>query len=53
MRVLAGVTGDHAGGWRVPRAARTGVDVAYLLFAVGLLADDQPEVARALAARIV
>jgi uncharacterized protein (TIGR01319 family) len=60
MRVLAAVTGDHAGGWRVPRSARTGVDVAYLLFAVGLLADwapgpagEQPEVARALARRIV
>ena len=24
MRVLAAVTGDHAGGWRVPRSARTG-----------------------------
>jgi hypothetical protein len=60
MRVLAAVTGDHAGGWRVPRSARTGVDVAHLLFAVGLLADwapgpagEQPEVARALARRIV
>jgi len=49
MRVLAAVTGDHAGGWRVPRSAQTGVDVAYLLFAVGLLADDHPEVARTLA----
>ncbi len=52
MRVLAAVTGDHAGGWRVPRSARTGVDVAYLLFAVGLLADEHPEVARSLARRI-
>jgi hypothetical protein len=52
MRVLSAVTGDHAGGWRVPRSARTGVDSAYLLFAVGLLADDHPETARALAARI-
>jgi uncharacterized protein (TIGR01319 family) len=49
MRVLAAVVGDHAGGWRVPRAARTGVDVAYLLFAVGLLADERPEAARTLA----
>jgi hypothetical protein len=48
VRVLAAVTGDHAGGWRVPRSAQTGVDVAYLLFAVGLLADDHPEVARTL-----
>ncbi len=52
MRVLAAVTGDHAGGWRVPRSARTAVDVAYLLFAVGLLAEDHPETARALAARV-
>jgi len=52
VRVLAAVTGDHAGGWRVPRSARTGVDVAYLLFAVGLLADEHPEVARSLARRI-
>ena len=52
MRVLAAVTGDHAGGWRVPRSARTGVDAAYLLFAVGLLAEERPEVARALAATL-
>jgi hypothetical protein len=52
MRVLAAVTGDHAGGWRVPRFARTGVDAAYLLFAVGLLAEERPEVARALAATL-
>ena len=52
MRVLAAVTGDHAGGWRVPRSARTGVDAAYLLFAVGLLAEERPEVARSLARRI-
>jgi uncharacterized protein (TIGR01319 family) len=49
MRVLAAVTGDHAGGWRVPRSARTGVDVAYLLFAVGLLADEHPDIARVVA----
>jgi uncharacterized protein (TIGR01319 family) len=53
MRVLAAVTGDHAGGWRVPRSARTGVDAAYLLFAVGLLTDDRPDLARALAGRVV
>jgi uncharacterized protein (TIGR01319 family) len=52
MRVLAAVTGDHAGGWRVPRSARTGVDVAYLLFAVGLLAEDHPEAARSLARQL-
>ncbi len=52
MRVLAAVTGDHAGGWRVPRSARTGVDAAYLLFAVGLLADDRPDLARVLATQL-
>lgn len=37
-RVLGAVLADHAGGWKVPRAARATVDTAYLLFAVGLLA---------------
>jgi uncharacterized protein (TIGR01319 family) len=49
-RVLARVTADHGGGWRVPEAARTRVDTAYVLFAVGLLADGYPEAAAALAA---
>jgi hypothetical protein len=48
-RVLARVTGDHAGGWRVPEHARRRVDAAYVLFAVGLLADAYPEAAAALA----
>ena len=51
--VMGAVATDHAGGWKVPRSAATGVDAAYLLFAVGLLADDHPEAARALAARVV
>lgn len=51
--VLHAVTGDHAGGWRVPRGARVATDTAYLLFAVGLLADEHPGAARALAARVV
>ena len=38
--VLGAVLADHAGGWKVPRAARASVDTAYVLFAVGLLADD-------------
>ncbi|TQM64126.1 glutamate mutase L [Humibacillus xanthopallidus] len=50
--VLGAVLADHAGGWKVPRAASATVDTAYLLFAVGLLADRAPELARALAARI-
>ena len=48
-QVLGTVIGDHGGGWRVPTRARMGVDGAYVLFAIGLLADDHPEAARALA----
>ncbi len=50
--VLEAVTADHGGGWKVPAAARTGVDTAYVLFAVGLLADSHPEVAAALAGTV-
>jgi uncharacterized protein (TIGR01319 family) len=50
--VLGAVVGDHAGGWRVPRTPRVGVDTAYLLFAVGLLAERYPVAADALAARL-
>ena len=50
QRVLARVTGDHGGGWRVPEAAHPRVDTAYVLFAVGLLADRHPRAAAALAA---
>ena len=52
-RVLGAVLADHAGGWKVPRAASARVDTAYLLFAVGLLADREPEVARAVAAQVL
>jgi uncharacterized protein (TIGR01319 family) len=48
-RVLSQVTGDHGGGWRVPEHATRRVDAAYVLFAVGLLADGYPEAAAALA----
>ncbi|MBC9822044.1 glutamate mutase L [Terrabacter sp. MAHUQ-38] len=51
--VLGAVLADHAGGWKVPRAARATVDTAYLLFAAGLLAAEQPAVARAVAAQIL
>ncbi len=51
--VLASVTTDVGGGWRVPAGARTVVDRAYLLFAVGLLADDHPATSQALAAAVV
>lgn len=49
--VLGAVLGDHAGGWKVPRAARATVDAGYLLFAAGLLADRHPAAAAALAAQ--
>ena len=51
--VIAALTADHGGGWRVPERARAVVDRAYLLFAVGLLAQHRPAAARALAARVI
>lgn len=51
--VLRAVLSDHAGGWKVPRRARATVDTAYLLFAVGLLAQHQPDVARRLSAQLL
>jgi hypothetical protein len=51
--VLGAVLADHAGGWKVPRKARSTVDTAYLLFAAGLLAEQQPEVARRVASQIL
>lgn len=51
--VLAAVVADHAGGWRVPRDAAVVTDAEYLLFAVGLLRRNHPEVARVLARTLV
>jgi uncharacterized protein (TIGR01319 family) len=51
--VLQAVASDHAGGWKVPRAAAVATDTAYLLFAVGLLAHEHRAAARALAAQVV
>jgi uncharacterized protein (TIGR01319 family) len=51
--VLQAVVTDHAGGWKVPRQAAAVTDTAYLLFAVGLLRQNQPEAARALARTMV
>lgn len=51
--VLASVTTDHAGGWKVPREARVVTDTAYLLAAVGLLREAHPDAARELAATVV
>ena len=48
-RVLAASTGaDLPGGWLLPRAPRLVVDRAYVLVAAGLLAPEQPDVAREL-----
>lgn len=51
--VLQAITADHGGGWKVPSRAAVATDTAYLLFAVGLLAERHPAAARALAARVV
>ncbi|GAB3449885.1 methylaspartate mutase accessory protein GlmL [Phycicoccus ginsengisoli] len=51
--VLGAVTTDHAGGWKVPRDAQVVTDTAYLLAAVGLLREEHPEAARALASTVV
>ena len=44
-RVLLPATGEHAGGWQLPRAPRVVVDHDYVLAAAGLLADVHPEAA--------
>lgn len=46
--VLTAVTSDVGGGWKVPANPRTEVDAAYVLFAVGLLAREDPAVANRL-----
>lgn len=51
--VLRDVLRDHAGGWKVPKVAHATVDMAYLLFAAGLLAESRPEVARRVAAQVL
>jgi hypothetical protein len=51
--ILAPLTSDLAGGWRVPDRARVVVDERYVLAAAGLLAADHPEAAaRLLAAEL-
>ena len=50
--VLGAVASDHAGGWKVPRAAAAVTDTAYLLAAVGLLAPEHPAAATGLAAQL-
>jgi uncharacterized protein (TIGR01319 family) len=44
-RVLLPATGDHDGGWQLPRAPRVVVDRDYVLAAAGLLAGEHPEAA--------
>lgn len=51
--VLRAVLADHGGGWRPPEDAHPAVDTAYLLFAAGLLADDHPRVATAVAGQVL
>ncbi|TCC00317.1 glutamate mutase [Micromonospora zingiberis] len=46
--VLDAVLTDHAGGWALPRAARSVVDTDYVLAAAGLLVGDHPVAARGL-----
>ena len=48
-RVLGPSTGDQAEGWQLPRQPRIVVDRDYVLACVGLLAEQHPEAARALA----
>lgn len=47
--VLGAVLGDVGGGWRPPDRARRVVDTAYLVGAIGLLAERWPQVAAELA----
>lgn len=44
-RVLLPATGEHDGGWQLPRAPRVVVDHDYVLAAAGLLARAHPEAA--------
>ncbi len=50
--VMHAVIHDYPGGWKVPASAAQVVDTAYLLFAVGLLAEPYPDAARNLAGRL-
>ncbi|WP_144120010.1 glutamate mutase L [Catellatospora sichuanensis] len=48
--VLGAGLRDTAGGWALPRAARTVVDASYILAAAGLLSVEHPDAAAALLA---
>ncbi len=47
--ILAGLTGANPEGWQLPERPRVVVDSDYVLAAVGLLSERQPEAASALA----
>ena len=51
-RVLLPATGEHDGGWQLPRAPRVVIDRDYVLAAAGLLAGTHPEAAYALVRRL-
>lgn len=51
-RVLAGSTGEVAGGWQLPRDPAVTVDSDYVLAAAGLLAAEHPEAAYRLVRRL-
>ncbi len=53
LAILGPLTSDHGGGWEVPDSARLAVDASGVLCAAGLIAQDHPEVAAALAANAV
>jgi uncharacterized protein (TIGR01319 family) len=51
-RVLLPATGEHDGGWQLPRAPRVIVDRDYVLAAAGLLVGAHPEAAYRLVQRL-
>lgn len=52
-RVLLPATGEHDGGWQLPRTPRVVVDRDYVLAAAGLLAGEHPEAAYALVQTLI
>jgi hypothetical protein len=50
-RILLPAIADHGGGWRVPDGAALAVDDRYVLFAAGLLSEQEPRAAALLATR--
>jgi uncharacterized protein (TIGR01319 family) len=51
-RILGAVVGEAPGGWQLPRAPKVLVDRDYVLAPAGLLAEQYPEAAYALLARL-